>query len=70
MNRRTLFTVAAVCAAAIAVTIAAAQRNAHPEQALIDAFFDGVMAMVDDATLLDNRIAFLARVKARFDVIA
>lgn len=39
-------------------------------QAPIDAFFDGVMVMVDDAALRDNRIALLARVKARFDVIA
>lgn len=39
-------------------------------QASIDAFFDDVMVMVDDAALRDNRIALLARVKARFDAIA
>ncbi|MBN8736513.1 MAG: glycine--tRNA ligase subunit beta [Xanthomonadales bacterium] len=39
-------------------------------QAPIDAFFDDVMVMVDDTVLRGNRIALLARVKARFDVIA
>lgn len=39
-------------------------------QAPIDAFFDGVMVMADDAALRANRIALLARIKARFDAIA
>ncbi len=39
-------------------------------QAPIDAFFDGVMVMVEDETLRANRVALLARVKARFDAIA
>ncbi|HVU83120.1 MAG TPA: DALR anticodon-binding domain-containing protein, partial [Rhodanobacteraceae bacterium] len=39
-------------------------------QAPIDAFFDGVMVMADDPALRANRIALLARIKARFDAIA
>jgi glycyl-tRNA synthetase beta chain len=39
-------------------------------QAPIDAFFDDVMVMVDDPALRGNRIALLARIKARFDAIA
>ncbi|HET7930166.1 MAG TPA: glycine--tRNA ligase subunit beta [Rhodanobacteraceae bacterium] len=39
-------------------------------QAPVDAFFDGVMVMADDPALRANRVALLARVKARFDAIA
>jgi glycyl-tRNA synthetase beta chain len=39
-------------------------------QAPIDAFFDGVMVMAEDPALRANRIALLARIKARFDAIA
>ena len=39
-------------------------------QAPIDTFFDGVMVMADDPALRGNRIALLARIKARFDAIA
>ncbi|HKZ10879.1 MAG TPA: glycine--tRNA ligase subunit beta [Rhodanobacteraceae bacterium] len=39
-------------------------------QAPVDAFFDGVMVMADDPALRANRVALLARIKARFDVIA
>jgi glycyl-tRNA synthetase beta chain len=39
-------------------------------QAPVDAFFDGVMVMVEDPALRANRIALLARIKARFDAIA
>jgi glycyl-tRNA synthetase beta chain len=39
-------------------------------QAPIDAFFDGVMVMVDDPALRENRLTLLARIKARFDAIA
>jgi glycyl-tRNA synthetase beta chain len=39
-------------------------------RAPIDAFFDGVMVMADDPALRANRIALLARIKARFDAIA
>ena len=39
-------------------------------QAPIDTFFDAVMVMVDDPALRGNRIALLARIKARFDAIA
>ncbi len=39
-------------------------------QAPVDAFFDGVMVMAEDAALRENRIALLARIKARFDAIA
>jgi glycyl-tRNA synthetase beta chain len=39
-------------------------------RAPIDAFFDGVMVMADDPALRANRITLLARIKARFDVIA
>ena len=39
-------------------------------QAPVDTFFDAVMVMTDDATLRANRIALLARIKARFDAIA
>jgi glycyl-tRNA synthetase beta chain len=39
-------------------------------QVPIDAFFDGVMVMADDPDLRANRVALLARIKARFDAIA
>jgi len=39
-------------------------------QAPVDAFFDAVMVMADDPALRANRIALLARIKARFDAIA
>ncbi|MGH8125984.1 MAG: glycine--tRNA ligase subunit beta [Rhodanobacteraceae bacterium] len=39
-------------------------------QAPIDAFFADVMVMVEDPALRANRIALLARIKARFDAIA
>jgi len=39
-------------------------------QAPVDAFFDGVMVMAEDPTLRANRVALLARIKARFDAIA
>jgi glycyl-tRNA synthetase beta chain len=39
-------------------------------QAPVDAFFDGVMVMTEDPALRANRIALLARIKARFDAIA
>ena len=39
-------------------------------QAPLDAFFDVVMVMADDTALRANRIALLARIKARFDAIA
>lgn len=39
-------------------------------QAPIDAFFDAVMVMADDAALRANRVALLARIKARFDAVA
>jgi glycyl-tRNA synthetase beta chain len=39
-------------------------------QAPIDAFFEGVMVVAEDAALRENRITLLARIKARFDAIA
>ena len=39
-------------------------------QAPVDTFFDGVMVMTEDPALRANRIALLARIKARFDAIA
>lgn len=39
-------------------------------QAPIDTFFDSVMVMTEDPALRANRIALLARIKARFDAIA
>lgn len=39
-------------------------------QAPVDTFFDAVMVMTDDPALRANRIALLARIKARFDAIA
>ena len=39
-------------------------------QVPVDAFFDGVMVMVDDPALRANSVALLARIKARFDAIA
>ncbi|HLI18401.1 MAG TPA: glycine--tRNA ligase subunit beta, partial [Rhodanobacteraceae bacterium] len=39
-------------------------------QAPVDAFFESVMVMVEDAALRANRITLLARIKARFDAIA
>ena len=39
-------------------------------QAPIDAFFEGVMVMADDPNLRANRVALLARIKARFDAVA
>jgi glycyl-tRNA synthetase beta chain len=44
-------------------------RLAHL-QAPVDAFFDAVMVMAEDPALRANRIALLARIKARFDAIA
>ena len=49
---------------------AAALARLAQLQAPIDAFFEGVMVMADDAALRENRIALLARIKARFDAIA
>ena len=39
-------------------------------QAPVDAFFDGVMVMAEDPALRANRVALLARIKARFDAVA
>jgi glycyl-tRNA synthetase beta chain len=39
-------------------------------QAPVDAFFEGVLVMAEDAALRGNRLALLARIKARFDAIA
>ncbi|MGH8183688.1 MAG: glycine--tRNA ligase subunit beta [Rhodanobacteraceae bacterium] len=39
-------------------------------QTPIDAFFDSVKVMADDPALRANRVALLARIKARFDAIA
>jgi glycyl-tRNA synthetase beta chain len=39
-------------------------------QAPVDAFFDSVLVMAEDAALRGNRLALLARIKTRFDVIA
>lgn len=39
-------------------------------QAPIDAFFDSVMVMAEDAALRANRLTLLARIKAQFDAIA
>jgi glycyl-tRNA synthetase beta chain len=39
-------------------------------RAPIDRFFDEVMVMAEDAALRANRVALLARIKARFDAIA
>jgi glycyl-tRNA synthetase beta chain len=39
-------------------------------QVPIDTFFDSVMVMADDPAVRANRIALLARIKARFDTIA
>ncbi|MDE2496747.1 MAG: hypothetical protein KGK35_02870, partial [Xanthomonadaceae bacterium] len=39
-------------------------------QAPVDTFFDSVMVMADDPALRANRVALLARIKARFDAIA
>jgi glycyl-tRNA synthetase beta chain len=39
-------------------------------QAPVDAFFDAVMVMADDAAVRANRVALLARIKARFDAVA
>ncbi|HET7162713.1 MAG TPA: glycine--tRNA ligase subunit beta, partial [Rhodanobacteraceae bacterium] len=39
-------------------------------QAPVDDFFDAVMVMAEDPALRANRIALLARIKARFDAIA
>ena len=39
-------------------------------QAPVDVFFDGVMVMAEDPALRANRVALLARIKARFDAIA
>jgi glycyl-tRNA synthetase beta chain len=61
----------------------AAQAETHPGndyegtlarlaqlQAPVDAFFEGVLVMAEDAALRGNRLALLARIKARFDAIA
>lgn len=39
-------------------------------QAPVDAFFDQVLVMAEEPALRENRIALLARIKARFDAIA
>lgn len=39
-------------------------------QAPVDAFFDQVLVMAEDPALRANRVALLARIKARFDAIA
>ncbi|MGN6313484.1 MAG: glycine--tRNA ligase subunit beta, partial [Rhodanobacteraceae bacterium] len=39
-------------------------------QAPVDAFFDGVLVMAEDAALRGNRLALLALIKTRFDAIA
>lgn len=39
-------------------------------QGPVDAFFDGVLVMAEDPAVRANRIALLARIKARFDAIA
>ena len=39
-------------------------------KAPVDAYFDGVMVMVDDAPLRANRLALLARVRALFTQVA
>src|SRR5690242_2415482 len=39
-------------------------------QTPVDDFFDAVMVMAEDPALRANRIALLARIKARFDAIA
>ncbi|HET9836240.1 MAG TPA: glycine--tRNA ligase subunit beta [Rhodanobacteraceae bacterium] len=39
-------------------------------QTPVDAFFDGVLVMAEDAALRGNRLALLARIKTRFDAIA
>jgi len=39
-------------------------------QAPVDAFFDAVLVVVEDAALRANRLALLAQIKARFDAIA
>ncbi|TAN05676.1 MAG: glycine--tRNA ligase subunit beta [Rhodanobacteraceae bacterium] len=39
-------------------------------QAPVDAFFDAVMVMAEDRALRANRVALLARIKARFDAVA
>jgi glycyl-tRNA synthetase beta chain len=57
------------CAAAGRDYIGALTRLAQL-QGPVDRFFDDVMVMVDDARLRENRLALLARIKARFDAIA
>jgi glycyl-tRNA synthetase beta chain len=47
-----------------------ALRKLAALKAPVDAFFDGVMVMVDDAPLRANRLALLARVRALFTQIA
>lgn len=49
---------------------AAALARLAELQAPVDAFFDAVMVMADDAALRANRVALLARIKARFDAVA
>jgi glycyl-tRNA synthetase beta chain len=39
-------------------------------RAPVDAFFDAVMVMAEDAALRANRVTLLARIKARFDAVA
>jgi glycyl-tRNA synthetase beta chain len=39
-------------------------------RAPVDAFFDGVMVMADDAALRSNRLALLARLADRFSSVA
>ena len=36
----------------------------------VDAFFDGVMVMADDAAVRDNRLALLKRLADRFAAVA
>ncbi len=47
-----------------------ALRRLAALQAAVDAFFDGVMVMVDDAGVRANRLALLARLRAQFLAIA
>ena len=48
----------------------AALRELAALRAPVDAFFDGVMVMADDATVRANRIALLARVASLFGEVA
>jgi glycyl-tRNA synthetase beta chain len=48
---------------------AALGKLAHLREA-VDAFFDGVMVMADDAALRDNRLALLNRMRTLFLKVA